>query len=268
MNLNFQAEYFEPPAACKSAFMELPSPPGTHSYSSYNSVPPNYNPYTAAMRYYHHSPTSQEYSHPCNARNSFPMAPVLSHHPLSHHPYLSPSLTAFGAHHESPLDELKGACDEPRLNGKGKKIRKPRTIYSSFQLRELTKRFNKTQYLALPERAELAAYLGLTQTQVKIWFQNRRSKFKRNGSKGNEELSTSDGQIKTDSRPGSATESPNDVWSSEEQSTSTGNRDSDTPNGIAVLSSSKPAIPAQSLSQWCLASAIKSPFLTERCNRM
>lgn len=105
---------------------------------------------------------------------------------------------------------------------------------------------------------------------MKIWFQNRRSKFKRNGSsKGNEELSTSDGHIKTDSRPGSATESPNDVWSSGEQSTSTGNRDSDlTPNGIAVLSSSKPAIPAQSLSQWCLSSAIKSPFLTERCNRM
>lgn len=104
---------------------------------------------------------------------------------------------------------------------------------------------------------------------MKIWFQNRRSKFKRNGSKGNEEVNSSDaGQIKTNSRPGSATELPNDVWSRTEQSTSTGNRDSDTPNGIAVLSSSKPAIPAQSLSQWCLASAIKSPFLTERCNRM
>lgn len=45
-------------------------------------------------------------------------------------------------------------------------MRKPRTIYSSLQLQELNKRFNQTQYLALPERAELAASLGLTQTQV------------------------------------------------------------------------------------------------------
>lgn len=68
---------------------------------------------------------------------------------------------------------------EIRFNGKGKKIRKPRTIYSSLQLQALNHRFQQTQYLALPERAELAASLGLTQTQVKIWFQNKRSKFKK-----------------------------------------------------------------------------------------
>lgn len=56
------------------------------------------------------------------------------------------------------------------VNGKPKKVRKPRTIYSSFQLAALQRRFQKTQYLALPERAELAASLGLTQTQVMyIW---------------------------------------------------------------------------------------------------
>ena len=48
----------------------------------------------------------------------------------------------------------------------GKKMRKPRTIYSSLQLQQLNRRFQRTQYLALPERAELAASLGLTQTQV------------------------------------------------------------------------------------------------------
>lgn len=53
------------------------------------------------------------------------------------------------------------------MNGKPKKVRKPRTIYSSFQLAALQRRFQKTQYLALPERAELAASLGLTQTQVR-----------------------------------------------------------------------------------------------------
>nr|XP_039268284.1 homeobox protein Hox-A3a-like isoform X1 [Styela clava] len=62
---------------------------------------------------------------------------------------------------------------------KNKKCRKPRTIYTSFQLQQLMHRFQRTQYLALPERAELAASLGVTQTQVKIWFQNRRSKCKK-----------------------------------------------------------------------------------------
>lgn len=264
MNLSFQSEYFDPPTPCKSAFMELPSTPGAHSYTSYNSVPPNYNPYTAAMRYYHHAPPSQDYSLTCNARNSFPMPPVLNHHPLSHHPYLSPPLQTFGAPHDSPHDDLKGPCDEPRLNGKGKKIRKPRTIYSSFQLRELTKRFQKTQYLALPERAELAAFLGLTQTQVKIWFQNRRSKFKKNV-RANEDNNSSDGAVKAESRPGSTSDSTS-AWSSTE-SNAAGNHDPDSPN-IAVLGSSKPVISSQSLGQWCISSGIKSPFFTERCQRM
>jgi hypothetical protein len=53
------------------------------------------------------------------------------------------------------------------VSGSGrKKVRKPRTIYSSLQLHQLARRFQRTQYLALPERAELASALGLTQTQV------------------------------------------------------------------------------------------------------
>ena len=66
--------------------------------------------------------------------------------------------------HEKPTAVIENG--EVRLNGKGKKIRKPRTIYSSLQLQALNQRFQQTQYLALPERADLAAKLGLTQTQV------------------------------------------------------------------------------------------------------
>ena len=49
---------------------------------------------------------------------------------------------------------------------RSKKLRKPRTIYTSCNLIQLNRIFQRKQYLALPERAELAASLGLTQTQV------------------------------------------------------------------------------------------------------
>lgn len=82
-------------------------------------------------------------------------------------PYLSLSLPlsfSFSLSLSPSLDK----CEDTglRVNGKGKKMRKPRTIYSSLQLQQLNRRFQRTQYLALPERAELAASLGLTQTQV------------------------------------------------------------------------------------------------------
>nr|XP_028559085.1 homeobox protein Dlx4a-like [Podarcis muralis] len=92
------------------------------------------------------------------------------HHGASYSPYQQTS-SALG--HGTRLEETdleKSTIienGEIRINGKGKKIRKPRTIYSSLQLQALNQRFQQTQYLALPERAELAAQLGLTQTQVR-----------------------------------------------------------------------------------------------------
>lgn len=52
-------------------------------------------------------------------------------------------------------------------------------LFSQAQVYELERRFKQQRYLSAPERDQLASVLKLTSTQVKIWFQNRRYKCKR-----------------------------------------------------------------------------------------
>ncbi|XP_046508798.1 homeobox protein Nkx-6.2 [Equus quagga] len=77
---------------------------------------------------------------------------------------------------------------DPRLAGpaqaggvldKDGKKKHSRPTFSGQQIFALEKTFEQTKYLAGPERARLAYSLGMTESQVKVWFQNRRTKWRK-----------------------------------------------------------------------------------------
>ncbi|XP_043206659.1 H2.0-like homeobox protein, partial [Amphibalanus amphitrite] len=53
-----------------------------------------------------------------------------------------------------------------------------RAVFTNLQRKGLEKRFTVQRYITKPERRKLAETLGLTDSQVKVWFQNRRMKWR------------------------------------------------------------------------------------------
>ncbi|XP_076020829.1 homeobox protein Nkx-3.1 [Genypterus blacodes] len=86
--------------------------------------------------------------------------------------------TVFGVQTDS-LDTSCPSTSESRSFTPTGKQKRSRAAFSHLQVLELEKKFNHQKYLSAPERAHLANTLRLTETQVKIWFQNRRYKTKR-----------------------------------------------------------------------------------------
>ncbi|XP_037567413.1 homeobox protein ceh-30-like [Dermacentor silvarum] len=61
----------------------------------------------------------------------------------------------------------------------GKKPRRRRTAFTQAQLAFLEAKFRYQKYLSVSDRGSVAEALRLTETQVKTWYQNRRTKWKR-----------------------------------------------------------------------------------------
>ncbi|XP_033875422.1 homeobox protein Dlx1a isoform X2 [Acipenser ruthenus] len=183
MTMTAMPESLNSPVSGKAVFMEFGPPSQQMSPSSVSHGHYSMHCLHSAGHSQHESSYSAASSFPRSL--GYPYVSSVGSHSSS--PYISTvqsyqsssTLTQTRLEDTEPEKNTVVEGGEVRFNGKGKKIRKPRTIYSSLQLQALNRRFQQTQYLALPERAELAASMGLTQTQVKIWFQNKRSKFKK-----------------------------------------------------------------------------------------
>eukprot|EP00090_Calanus_glacialis_P001970 TRINITY_DN11471_c0_g1_i1.p1 TRINITY_DN11471_c0_g1~~TRINITY_DN11471_c0_g1_i1.p1 ORF type:complete len:387 (+),score=98.48 TRINITY_DN11471_c0_g1_i1:228-1388(+) len=120
---------------------------------------------------------------------SLPTAPIPR--PFLHHPMLPPHLHPLFYQQSFPrstftlpgsgttLFHLPGTFPwSAGFRGKARRGMLRRAVFSDIQRKGLEKRFHIQKYISKPDRKKLADQLGLKDSQVKIWFQNRRMKWR------------------------------------------------------------------------------------------
>uniref|UniRef100_UPI0037E7D16D homeobox protein Hox-D3-like n=1 Tax=Semicossyphus pulcher TaxID=241346 RepID=UPI0037E7D16D len=109
-----------------------------------------------------------ERSFPRRSKQKFPMSKKIF-------PWMKESRHSDQKHSRRIADcTVNEECPSASPNAK-----RTRTAYTSAQLVELEKEFHFSRYLCRPRRVEMASLLNLQERQIKIWFQNRRMKQKK-----------------------------------------------------------------------------------------
>lgn len=116
------------------------------------------------------------------------LASTFQHH--HHHPSAGSALQNLQKLHQQHVSNSLGHCNGFRLMNRSSEMNKSksqtslkskrvRTIFTPEQLERLEAEFERQQYMVGPERLYLAHTLQLTEAQVKVWFQNRRIKWRK-----------------------------------------------------------------------------------------
>nr|XP_018906604.1 PREDICTED: homeobox protein HMX3-like [Bemisia tabaci] len=79
---------------------------------------------------------------------------------------------------ESEMDNRRDGIIDDDVD-KDERRKRPRTAFTASQIKTLEAEFQRNKYLSVAKRSFLSKTLQLTETQIKIWFQNRRTKWKR-----------------------------------------------------------------------------------------
>ncbi|XP_046382311.1 homeobox protein H2.0-like [Ischnura elegans] len=105
--------------------------------------------------------------------------------PPHHHPHHHPHHQQSGGHHHPGVGPPGSVFPLPgsfpwagSARGKPRRGMMRRAVFSDLQRKGLERRFQIQKYISKPDRKKLAEKLGLKDSQVKIWFQNRRMKWR------------------------------------------------------------------------------------------
>ncbi|XP_020601902.1 homeobox protein MSH-D-like [Orbicella faveolata] len=128
-------------------------------------------------------PTNFQFEPPTNpteyVRPAFQMFPPFLCGSLNTWPHYQPhNCPPFDRSRKTTVLQQEGNTRERRRGRDSSKKRK-RTAFTTTQVKELENEFRRSKYLTISRRTELSKSLKLTETQIKIWFQNRRTKWKR-----------------------------------------------------------------------------------------